>query len=245
MDNYGHINKVITLGYVGYTSQQPEKRWKGGRGYKNHPKFYNAIKKYGWNNFEHIILAETDSEESAIIIETMFKIWYDTVENGYNCVLDESKSPTFGKSPTIETRQKMSKAQTGKVMSEEAKQNMSKAQQGKTLSEKHKGKISNTLKGENNPNYGKHWSDEWKQDHSDFMTGRFVGENNPFFGKHHTEESKQKSRDKQRKLDANQIRYIRTELLNGRKVIEIAKEMNVSHATISNIKNGHIYSDIK
>ena len=42
--------------YIGITSQAVNKRWKNGKGYKSSPYFYNAIQKYGWNNFEHNIL---------------------------------------------------------------------------------------------------------------------------------------------------------------------------------------------
>lgn len=43
--------------YIGITSQKVEKRWANGKGYKTQQYFYRAIKKYGWNNFQHIIVA--------------------------------------------------------------------------------------------------------------------------------------------------------------------------------------------
>lgn len=55
---YIHKNKVNGKVYIGQTSQNPIKRWDNGRGYITSPKFYNAIQKYGWNNFEHIILED-------------------------------------------------------------------------------------------------------------------------------------------------------------------------------------------
>ena len=42
--------------YIGITRQAHEKRWKSGNGYAGNDYFYKAIKKYGWNNFEHNIL---------------------------------------------------------------------------------------------------------------------------------------------------------------------------------------------
>ena len=42
--------------YIGVTIKKPEYRWNHGRGYKNQPYFWNAIKKYGWENFKHEIL---------------------------------------------------------------------------------------------------------------------------------------------------------------------------------------------
>lgn len=64
------LNGVIKR-YIGITHHQnPEKRWQKGNGYKSHGKytksgksrkpndsrFYNAILKYGWDNFTHEIL---------------------------------------------------------------------------------------------------------------------------------------------------------------------------------------------
>ena len=44
--------------YVGITSQKPKDRWHGGSGYKKNDHFYRVIKKYGWDNFQHVIIAE-------------------------------------------------------------------------------------------------------------------------------------------------------------------------------------------
>ena len=52
---YIHKNKVNNKVYVGITSN-PEKRFrKDGSGYRSQPIFWNAIKKYGWDNFDHIV----------------------------------------------------------------------------------------------------------------------------------------------------------------------------------------------
>ena len=48
---YKHINKLNGKVYVGQTSLGVNDRWKNGKGYKNGI-FRNAIKKYGWDNFE-------------------------------------------------------------------------------------------------------------------------------------------------------------------------------------------------
>jgi group I intron endonuclease len=67
---YAHKNKINGKYYIGITSQSIKKRW-GTKGspYKNQTKFANAIKKYGWNNFEHIVLEETDSMTTADKLE--------------------------------------------------------------------------------------------------------------------------------------------------------------------------------
>lgn len=63
---YLHRNKVNNKCYVGQTCQKPEARWGlNGNGYKDQIYFYRAIQKYGWDNFEHIIL-ETDISQDKI-----------------------------------------------------------------------------------------------------------------------------------------------------------------------------------
>lgn len=44
--------------YVGL-SQHPKQRWNNGEGYKENKEFYKAIKRFGWENIKHEIVAET------------------------------------------------------------------------------------------------------------------------------------------------------------------------------------------
>lgn len=55
---YMHRCKLNGKVYIGQTCQNPENRWRHGEGYKECTYFYNAILKYGWDNFEHLILEE-------------------------------------------------------------------------------------------------------------------------------------------------------------------------------------------
>ena len=43
--------------YYGITKQEIEKRWRNGKGYSNNDHFTNAINYYGWDNFDHIVIA--------------------------------------------------------------------------------------------------------------------------------------------------------------------------------------------
>lgn len=55
--------------YIGITSMKPvEKRWANGCGYSSQY-FSRAIEKYGWENFQHIIIATDLSEKDAIEME--------------------------------------------------------------------------------------------------------------------------------------------------------------------------------
>lgn len=44
--------------YIGL-SKNPMQRWNNGEGYKSNIEFYEDIKKFGWNNIQHEIIATT------------------------------------------------------------------------------------------------------------------------------------------------------------------------------------------
>lgn len=65
---YCHTNKVNGKKYIGITAQTLEQRCRAnGNGYMsaNQRVFFSAIKKYGWDNFDHEILADGLSQEEA------------------------------------------------------------------------------------------------------------------------------------------------------------------------------------
>lgn len=88
---------------------------------------YNAIKKYGWDNFEHEILKTGLTKEEAKKYESYYIKQYNTLAPfGYNLTGD-------GEYPDIiseETKQKMRESHLGVKLSEKTKQNMSKARMG-------------------------------------------------------------------------------------------------------------------
>lgn len=74
--------------YIGQTNAIPEKRWGfNGNGYKTQPKVANAIKKYGWENVTHTIVAESLNKEQADQIEMRLICELDTIKNGYNTAI--------------------------------------------------------------------------------------------------------------------------------------------------------------
>lgn len=85
---YIHRNMINNKAYIGITiySENPNKRWQNGKGYAQQPLFYNAIQKYGWDNFEHIIWANELSLENAQKIEVMLIALFNTTDSnfGYN-----------------------------------------------------------------------------------------------------------------------------------------------------------------
>lgn len=64
--------------YIGITKQNPIVRWNNGFGYKRNPHFYNAIQKYGWNNFQHEIIFSNLTQEEAENYEKIFIAKYRT-----------------------------------------------------------------------------------------------------------------------------------------------------------------------
>ena len=92
---YLHKNKNNGKCYVGITSRKPRERWQYGNGYRRQPKFFNAILKYGWDNFEHIILENNLNEEEALEKETYYIKKYNSIENGYNILEQGHKSSPY------------------------------------------------------------------------------------------------------------------------------------------------------
>jgi group I intron endonuclease len=169
---YVHTNKINGKKYIGQTCQIPEKRWKSGLGYQRNPYFYNAIQKYGWENFEHEILASNLTLDEANNMEEFYINKFDTTNNmnGYNM-----QSGGQNRTHIDETKEKIRAAHLGKHVSEETK-------------EKLRGKNS----GENHPNYGHHRSEETKRKIGEAQ----MGEKNHMFGTHHNEEWKENVRSK-------------------------------------------------
>ena len=68
---YMHILKSDGRKYIGITkyAKNPNKRWQNGNGYTKQDYFYNAIKKYGWNAFTHIVLFDDLTKEQALLKE--------------------------------------------------------------------------------------------------------------------------------------------------------------------------------
>lgn len=123
---YVHINKINGKMYIGQTSQDVKIRWNYGNGYIDSPKFYSAIKKYGWNNFKHIILIDNLTLDEANIYEEAFIKEYNTIRNGYN-IKYGGNNKTF----PDEVKIKISKTLSGTKHTDESRKHMSDAHKGK------------------------------------------------------------------------------------------------------------------
>ena len=146
---YKSVNSKTNQVYIGFDSKWPNRQKVHKSASKNgNSKFYNAIRKYGWESFDwEVIYQSKDREHTLNVMESYFIEQYDSFNIGYNLTL--GGDGTFGV-----------------VLSENAKQKISNTHKGKTLSKNHikilveKGK---KLTGEKNPMYGKTLSEDHKK----------------------------------------------------------------------------------
>lgn len=141
---YVHRNKANGKRYIGITNNT-SKRWYGnGKHYDGCPRFFNAIKKYGWDSFTHEIIESGLTLEEASQRERYYIAKYRTTEktNGYNVTEGGQNAPTMlGKHHSEETKQKMRQAALGRRVSEEQKRKHSEYMKGKLVGAKnHKSK---------------------------------------------------------------------------------------------------------
>lgn len=133
--------------YIGVTGREPSERFASGHGYRKNVLFWRAIQKYGWGNISHDILQDNLEKNAAYHLERFYIRQYDSCnpEIGYNISIG-GEGGTLGVKFSKETRDNISKGHIGLRHSEE------------TLK-----KLRNSKTGANNPNYGKHLSDEQKK----------------------------------------------------------------------------------
>lgn len=190
---YMHTNKVNGKKYIGQTKMKPEERWgsKGHR-YRECTHFFNAIKKWGFDNFEHEIVysglshIEANEKEQELIElynTRNLKYGYNLREGGSNGGLSEeskrklselrkgkytgSNSPNYGKKLSDETKLKISMAQRGE------KSHCF----GKVVTKEVRQKIAES-------HIGKKHTEKTKEKISLSKKGKQCGKDNPNYGNH-------------------------------------------------------------
>ena len=168
--------------YIGQTIESNiENRWgKNGEGYikdnKDRKKMARAIKKYGWNAFNHKVLfsMECETEEELWFWLDQWEIYYiekyDSYYNGYNSTL--GGCGTRGYKHTDETKKELSKKLKGRPS----------PQKGKKASDETKQKLSKSHK----EYYKTEQGTKWCQQRSERMSGS----SNPFHGQTHKDETR-------------------------------------------------------
>lgn len=163
---YVHINKLNNKKYVGITKQDVKRRWQSGYGYFTQNKtnyFWNAIKKYGWQGFKHIILEDNLTYEEANNKERYYISLYNSNNPKYGYNLTLGGEGFLGQKRSDETKLKISNSVKeyfknnhsywyGKKISQEAikKQKETKRLHPYHHTEEWKIKHSIQLKGSNN-----------------------------------------------------------------------------------------------
>lgn len=234
---YMHISPS-NKAYIGITSRAPENRWgKNGYRYKRNNHFWNAIQKYGWDNFKHEIFANNLSKDEACKMEKMLIALFKTQdrEYGYN-VAPGGEAPMLGLKFSEETKKKMSDNRKG-----ENHWNF-----GKKTSEETKRKISEAQKGEKSQWFGRHHTEEALKKMLEAQKGHSVKEstrkklsdaakkrlqtpeNHPRYGKHCSDETKEKLSHK----GCNPVVCIDTNIIYF-SIVNASKEIGVSATNIS------------
>lgn len=154
--------------YIGITRRNPSERWRNGKGYKNNIHFYNAILKYGWDNFRHEILFDELTEEEAKTKEVELIAFYKSNNCGFGYNQSAGGEPFYQGEFSEETRRKLSLSHKGLCSGENNPM------------------FGKGLRGSANGMYGKHHSEEWRRAQSE----RYRGEKHPRFGIRLTDEEK-------------------------------------------------------
>ena len=141
---YKHINKINGKVYIGQTALNVERRWRNGKGYKTGV-FKKAIEKYGWDNFEHIIVRDKLSKEEANLLGVSLIRKYKELGICYN--ITDGGEGACGYKHTEESKKKISNRSKGKKIPEYIKILVSERFKGVALTEEHKLKISIALRG--------------------------------------------------------------------------------------------------
>lgn len=145
-------------------------------------KFYNAIRKYGWNSIKWEIIEEHKAESKKDLKNILSEreiFWIsesDSYRRGYNMTI--GGDGVLGLSWSKNSRNKLSKAQEGRTLSEDHKKNIGLGGLGHEVSKETREKIGIKNKG-NQYCLGLKRSQETK----DKMAISKKGVNNPMYGK--------------------------------------------------------------
>lgn len=138
---YKATNKITGKCYIGFACNFTERKRTHKKRYKTtKTKFYDAIKSYGWDNFDwEVIYQSLDSNHCLTVMEPYFISELNSIENGYNMTF--GGEGTLGHSMkgkikhTDQTKALLSELKTGIKQSTETKQKISKKLKGRPASE--------------------------------------------------------------------------------------------------------------
>lgn len=247
---YRTTNTITGDFYIGKRSTNQYFNWFDDPYLGSGTRLNHAIKKYGKENFQKVILcyAETKKENSENEKLFLGDLWQD--KNCYNLI----PGGEGGGGPcSEEKKRKLSEAHKGKKHSETHKKNISEALKGrggekhhmygKKLSEQTKKKMSEANKGEKNYFYGKKHSEETKKKISEALKSRThskehkrkIGES--LKGKTRSEESKRKQSEAG-KIPIVQYSKSGEFLKEWASGTDASKSLKINHGNISEVCKG-------
>ena len=138
--------------YIGQTTNEKIRRehWNTEGPYAGR-KIDRARERYGIHSFTYEVLetrfyeSKKEAHDGLDALEVYYIGLYDSYKNGYNCTT--GGNTTLGYIHTEETKIKISKAHTGKKLSNETKAKLSSIRKGKKHSKEWSNNISKSLKG--------------------------------------------------------------------------------------------------
>lgn len=140
--------------YIGVTIRKFDERMRNHKNNKSKTKFYNAIRKYGWEDFDKEIIEQCDNLQDLFYKEIYWIEQYNSYKSGYNSTPGGDVSPMlfeYNKAKLSQTKKKQLNTKTKKL------------DQVKRLQE------YNNIHG--NPRVGTKHSDEAKKKISDSKLG--------------------------------------------------------------------------
>jgi group I intron endonuclease len=196
---YKITNQINGKSYIGKTSKTLEQRWvwhKRDTKVKKYRNiyFYNALSKYGPENFTIKELDCTENEQQANWLESWYIAitWSYKPEIGYNSTMGGD-----GVIPNLETRQKIRESLQGKKHPMFGHTGDKNPFYGKTHTEESKHQMSLSHMG-NKSRTGLPHSEETKKKISAVVTGTQLG-NKHRLGKFHSEMTRKKMSESQKK----------------------------------------------
>lgn len=179
---YMHKNKSNEKVYIGITGKSLKRRSNNGNGYDSNSHFSNAIKKYGWDNFESTIVYNNLTKEAAALKEMELISNYKSNNRNYGYNLS-----TGGESPARGVFQK------GRRLSEETKEKIRQAHIGKY----HGRTVPYSVEElERQNNFHKNHIEslkankEYKERYHKNLKIAVSGEKNGFYGRKHTDKTR-------------------------------------------------------
>ena len=112
---YMHINKINQKIYIGQTKEENiNKRWgNNGIGYKTQTRFWRAIQKYGWDNFDHFIITDWITKDKANDIEIALISLFNSTNKNYGYNVSQGGDGATGVACSEEKKELLSKMFSG------------------------------------------------------------------------------------------------------------------------------------